>query len=77
MIAEDFVTDTVQANDEAIIEWLWGRAFLLDEALNRESPKTLPSPNLDDPEEKWQCNPDYCSYHDLCEKSKMECDKVE
>jgi len=66
MIAEDFVTETVEADDETILKHLWKRAFALDAALNKESPKTLRGP-----EENWECNPKYCSFNEECKNEKI------
>lgn len=70
MIAEDFVADQVEGDDDAILKYLWKRAFILDGALNKESPKTLPFVDKSDPEEGWQCNPEYCGFASECEKVK-------
>ena len=65
MIAEypvqQFVTE-----DDAILPWLWNRAFALDHALTVGSPKALSCP-----EEKWECDAKYCAYTKICKQEEM------
>ncbi len=61
MIAETFIRETVLADDKTIIDYLWIRAFELDQALMREQPKSLTGP-----EAKWECDPKYCSFTKQC-----------
>ncbi len=56
MVAENVVVDEQKEWIGMLDDWLFPRAFLLDKALEEEDPSIL-----DGPEEKWECNPEYCS----------------
>jgi len=56
MVSETVVVDEQKEWIGMLDKWLFPRAFLLDKALEEEAPGLL-----DGPEEKWECNPEYCS----------------
>jgi hypothetical protein len=55
MVAEDIVVEEFGEWTDMLDSWLWPRAFLLDNALNRKDPTTLRGP-----ESPWECDPEYC-----------------
>ena len=56
MVAENVVVDEQKEWVGMLDSWLFPRAFRLDTALEEEDPS-----GLEGPEEKWECNPEYCS----------------
>jgi len=59
MVAENVVVDEQKEWIGMLDSWLFPRAFLLDKALEDEDPSLLSGP-----EEKWECNPEYCNADD-------------
>lgn len=59
MVAETVVVDEQKEWIGMLDKWLFPRAFLLDRALEEDDPSIL-----DGPEEKWECNPEYCGAND-------------
>jgi len=55
MVADDLVIDEVPQKDE-ILDILWDRAYLLDEALETKNPSKLKGPE----DSAWECREDYC-----------------
>jgi len=55
MVAADVVVEEFEEWTGMLTSWLWPRAFLLDDALNRRDPTALLGP-----ESTWECNPEYC-----------------
>lgn len=55
MVAADIVVEEIEEWPNMLNSWLWPRAFLLDDALNRRDPTALRGP-----ESPWECNPEYC-----------------
>lgn len=62
MCAEDIVREEVAENPD-ILGWLWNRAFLLDEALEKKDVSLLKGP-----EEEWECNSKYCPFTLICKQ---------
>lgn len=55
MVAKDVVVEEFEEWTDMLDSWLWSRAFLLDDALNRRDPTGLLGP-----ESPWECDPEYC-----------------
>lgn len=55
MVAKDVVVEEVNEWTDMLSSFLWPRAFVLDDALNRRDPTALRGP-----ESPWECDPEYC-----------------
>lgn len=55
MVAKDVVVEAVNEWSDMLCSFLWPRAFVLDDALNRRDPTMLRGP-----ESSWECDPEYC-----------------
>ncbi len=56
MVAENVVVDEQKEWVGMLDDWMFPRAFLLDKALEDEDPSLL-----DGPEDRWECNPEFCN----------------
>ena len=53
-MADDIVIEEVEEND-AILDWVWDRIILLDQAVKTNDPSILIGPEMG-----WECNELYC-----------------
>jgi len=59
MLADDLVIQEVQENDE-ILNYLWERAFILDDAVKTHKTDPLEPLTIVGPEEEWECREPFC-----------------
>jgi len=57
MLADDVVIEEVEGRD-SILDWIWDRTILLDQAIRTNDPSILKGPELG-----WECNNLYCEHN--------------